>query len=219
MTPTDECRRCNAHSPDLGSLDASDWERVRRALTSGSVWLAAGEVKLAKACTDVEARQWIDHLLECPGSWVFPAVCAEALDELDSAFARLQKPEHFTDYSHCEECQEHDSVLRSRNVATVRRADFGRPGWSPIGFCTPDALLYYFPALARYALLPDILQYEDLPEMFLYAIGPKGHGAALMARCTAAQRASVQLYLRCISPESVAGPELSEALALWGALT
>src|SRR5687768_8589107 len=162
MAAVETCARCEARYPELGPLDSADWERVQRALTSGSVWLGAGEVKLAKACTDDEARQWIGHSLECPGSWPFPADQAEALGKLDSAFAGFQKPGHFTDYSHCEECQEHDSVLRSRNVATVRRADFGRPGWSPIGFCTPEALLYYFPALARYALLPDIMQHEDL---------------------------------------------------------
>lgn len=97
----------------------------------------------------------------------------------------------------------------------MRRADFGRPGWSPIGFCTPEGLLYYFPALARYALLPDILQYDGLAEMFLSAIGPEGCGKTLVSVCTAAQRTSVEFYLRCIPPESDSEQKLAAALGLW----
>lgn len=90
MTEIATCQRCNALYPELGPLDAADWDRVQRALNASSAWLAAGEVKLAKACTDIESRQWIDHLLECPGSWVFPLHIAAALEKLDSAFSGLR---------------------------------------------------------------------------------------------------------------------------------
>ncbi len=71
---------------------------------------------------------------------------------VESAFARVKRPEHFTDYNHCEECKEHDKLLRSRDRATIRVSDGDNPGWNPLDFITPEGFLYYFPSLAKLAL-------------------------------------------------------------------
>ena len=71
-------------------------------------------------------------------------------------FANAQRPEHFTNRYHCEECQEHDELLRSRDVDTLSFADIGNPGWSPVPFMTAEAIRYYFPALVRVALDPNL---------------------------------------------------------------
>jgi hypothetical protein len=69
-------------------------------------------------------------------------------------FANAPRPEYFTNYLHCEECQEHDDLLRSKDVDSLSYEDIGNPGWSPVPFMTAEAIRYYFPALVRVAFDP-----------------------------------------------------------------
>jgi len=66
-------------------------------------------------------------------------------------FGHVPRPEHFTDYTHCCECAEHDETLRSRNPDTLTSEDV-RLGWDPLCFISPVGFQYYFPALTRLAL-------------------------------------------------------------------
>ena len=77
---------------------------------------------------------------------------AAVVDGLTKVFASVERPEHFTNFEHCEECAEHDEVLRSRDLSTLSREDAGNVGWDPITFTSPQGFAYYFPALARLAL-------------------------------------------------------------------
>ena len=77
---------------------------------------------------------------------------AQVLETIQQAFASSPRPRHFTNYTHCSECAEHDEVLRSRDVQTLRIEDVGNPGWDPICFISPEGFAYYVPALARLAL-------------------------------------------------------------------
>ena len=77
---------------------------------------------------------------------------AEVLSVLAVAFAGCERPEHFTNFQHCCECAEHDELLRSRDLDTLRIEDVGNPGWDPLCFTSADGLLYYLPALGRLAL-------------------------------------------------------------------
>ena len=61
---------------------------------------------------------------------------AQVLAALDAAFAGAHRPEHFTDFQHCEECKDHDELLRSRTRATLQLSDVDNPGWNPINFLT-----------------------------------------------------------------------------------
>lgn len=74
------------------------------------------------------------------------------LDLVDRSFASAIKPEHFTNYRHCDECREHDDLLRMRDRETLTIQDVGNAGWDPICFISPEGFAYYFPALARIAL-------------------------------------------------------------------
>jgi hypothetical protein len=74
------------------------------------------------------------------------------LAEIDAAFGGVERPEHFTNFTHCEECAEHDELLRMRDRDTLSICDVGNPGWDPICFCSPEGIAYYFPTLARLAL-------------------------------------------------------------------
>ena len=77
---------------------------------------------------------------------------AEILTQINRAFGTCLRPEHFTNYTHCEECLDHDEVLRSRDLETLGLADVGGGGWDPICFISAEGYAYYFPAFARLAL-------------------------------------------------------------------
>jgi hypothetical protein len=62
------------------------------------------------------------------------------LSVVAAAFDECQRPKHFTDYTHCCECAEHDVLLRSRNRGTLTVADVGNPGWDPLCFVTNEGL-------------------------------------------------------------------------------
>src|SRR5690242_13994900 len=76
----------------------------------------------------------------------------DILEVVRQAFAVCPRPEHFTDFTHCEECREHDDLLRSRDVDSLRGEDVGNPGWDPLCFTSAEGFAYFFPALARLAL-------------------------------------------------------------------
>jgi len=66
-------------------------------------------------------------------------------------FADVPRPAHFTNHTHCEECAEHDAVMRSRDRATLRLEDVDNLGWNPVVFLTPEGFRYYLAALVRVA--------------------------------------------------------------------
>jgi hypothetical protein len=76
----------------------------------------------------------------------------EALARLSQAFAACPRPAHFTDFTHCEECAEHDRTLLSRTPASLRIDEVGNAAWDPICFISPAGFAYYLPGLARLAL-------------------------------------------------------------------
>ncbi len=76
----------------------------------------------------------------------------EIIDAVRQAFAAEPRPEHFTDDTHCCECTEHDAVLASRDLDSLRVEDVNNAGWDPIGFVTAAGFRYYLPALVQLAL-------------------------------------------------------------------
>lgn len=74
------------------------------------------------------------------------------IDEASAVFGEVPRPEHFTDYTHCCECAEHDEVLRKYTTDTITREALGHAGWDPMTFATDAGFRYYLPALIRMAL-------------------------------------------------------------------
>jgi hypothetical protein len=68
------------------------------------------------------------------------------------ALFNVNKPEHFADYKHCCECEEHDETLVNNDVKTISMAELGNGGWDPMCFCDGEGFLYYAPALVRLSL-------------------------------------------------------------------
>ncbi|HEX6987819.1 MAG TPA: DUF6714 family protein [Planctomycetaceae bacterium] len=77
---------------------------------------------------------------------------ADILAAIDAAFGREPRPEHFTNYRHCDECAEHDETFRSRTPETIGLDELGNPGWDPVCFVNVEGYKHYMPAFARLAL-------------------------------------------------------------------
>jgi hypothetical protein len=159
MKKTKACTKCDLEVIDFIPTE-SQFEAVTVALEKGSKSLAAAELKYFAQCADSEAQAWIAHLLSCTGPWSY-AADQHVLVKVDEAFALVAKPLHFTDYTHCSECKEHDDTLRRRTRDTLRREDLGNAGWDPITFSSSGGVGYFFPSLARIALLPALWRDHD----------------------------------------------------------
>lgn len=79
----------------------------------------------------------------------------------------MPRPEHFTNFTHCSECAEHDETLRSHTPATIGLDQLGHPGWDPICFVSDAGFHYYMPALARLA----VDSTADYLQQFLFHLG------------------------------------------------
>ena len=116
---------------------------------------------------------------------------------VDDAFGLCPRPEHFTNYRHCEECAEHDELLRSRDRETLQVCDVGNPGWDPLCFTSVEGFAYYFPALAR-ILLEDPEDDRDwlAPNLLFHlTYAPKGEPNRLIEGFNPAQRRAVRYLL------------------------
>lgn len=76
----------------------------------------------------------------------------DAYEKLLHVFSRREKPEHFTNYRHCEDCKEFDDVLRYFKRDDISFSELGNIAWNPISSVNIEGFLYYLPALARLAL-------------------------------------------------------------------
>lgn len=117
------------------------------------------------------------------------------LAEIDAAFGQAPRPEHFTNYTHCCECAEHDELLRSRNRETLRIKDVGNPGWDPLCFCSAEGMAYYFPALARLALAEPQYGFGWYGEQLLFHLYSGFAENSFFRYCNPAQRSAVARFL------------------------
>ena len=72
-----------------------------------------------------------------------------------------QRPEHFTNHEHCEECAEHDQTLLSSDIETIGLAELGNPDWEPICFTSAEGGKYFLPAFIR-------LRFETINDAFYF---------------------------------------------------
>ena len=147
---------------------------------------------------------------------------ADILQTIKHAFTACRRPEHFTDYTHCEECAEHDDVLRSRDVNTLRIEDVGNPEWDPICFTTSEGFTYYFPALARLVLAgPDYAHGWYGTALLSHLVGDGRRNRRFMA-CTSEQRRAILQFLQhlietraVVADEHCSADDLFQALEIW----
>jgi hypothetical protein len=120
------------------------------------------------------------------------------LAEIDAAFGSVERPEHFTNFSHCEECAEHDELLRTRDRESLRAEDVSNPGWDPLCFCSPIGIAYYFPTLARLALVESQPGQGWYAEQLLFHLYSGFAENTFFQFCSAAQRQAVARFIEHI---------------------
>jgi hypothetical protein len=152
---------------------------------------------------------------------------ADVISEIDRAFAACPKPEHFGNHTHCEECAEHDQLLRDRTRETLAIEDVGNVGWDPIAFSDSAGIAYYFPTLARLAISSCTYEYGWYGDLLLMHLTHQGSDNRLLRFCNVQQRRAVShllAHLQAHLPESLAGGQtplmstgdFAEARNLWG---
>ncbi|GFE78656.1 hypothetical protein GCM10011487_06560 [Steroidobacter agaridevorans] len=183
-------------------FDVNDeqFQAIVKAIAAGSRTIAAAELRHFAQCSEPEARAWVDHLLNCLYAWRSAEADEQVLRDIDLAFANIAKPKHFTDFSHCSECKHHDQTLRSKTRETLCREDLGTAGWDPVTFSSEEGIAYLFPALARFALLPDVWSgYGWYGSQLLSHLSYDGGSNRFLAWCSPAQRDAVYALLKHLS--------------------
>ncbi len=107
-----------------------------------------------------------------------------------------KKPEHFTDYKHCEECAEHDQTLICSSIDTIGLEELGNIAWDPMCFCTPEGKKYYMPALIRLSL--DTINDEFYLEQLLFLLEGDGKGNKLYDSCSEDQRQFIVNFIEFV---------------------
>ncbi len=147
---------------------------------------------------------------------------AQILQRVQQAFAKRRRPRHFTNHTHCEECAEHDEILRSRDIYSLRMEDVGNPGWDPICFMSPEGFAYYLPALARLALGTPDEPHSWYGVQLLFHLCSDGRRNERLLACTLEQRRVVVDFLRhlvetraTLADSYGASDDLLRAIEIW----
>lgn len=118
----------------------------------------------------------------------------EIIDLVGTAFGTEPRPAHFTDYTHCCECAEHDDLLSARDILSLSLEDVNNAGWDPICFITAEGFRYYLPALVRLALESAAPYNWYLPQLLFHLIsdGPQNRRVSC---CTRPQQQVIVVFL------------------------
>jgi hypothetical protein len=108
----------------------------------------------------------------------------------------IPKPEHFTNYKHCEECAEHDETLSNHSIDSISLLELGNPGWDPVCFCSDEGKKYYMPAFIRLSL-------ESMGEEFyfgqlLFHLESDKKNNSFIQSCNAEQRKFVSDFVEFV---------------------
>jgi len=133
---------------------------------------------------------------------------------------KMEKPDNFTELSHCEECAEHNETLKNSDVKTIGLEALGKPSWDPVCFCSVEGKLYYTPAFLRLSL--DSLDQEFYLDQFLFHLIWDGENNGYYQACSLEQRkfiASFLAYIRDNYPQFVednlCDENLEQAHQIW----
>lgn len=135
---------------------------------------------------------------------------------------KLEKPEHFTRYWHCDECAEHDEVLCQFDLETITLEQLGNPSWDPICFCSEQGKQYYLPAMVRLTL--ESMQDEFYLGQWLFHLQLDGPKNSFYLSCSPPQRTFIvdflsyllETYLTEIE-QNMSGDDLLAAVEIWSA--
>lgn len=107
---------------------------------------------------------------------------------------KVKKPEHFTNYMHCEECAEHDEILCNSDIENIGMEQLGNPAWDPMCFCSVEGKKYYMPSLIRLCL-ETLETHESYLAQFLFHLEANGVGGELVSTCSAYEREFMAFFI------------------------
>lgn len=146
----------------------------------------------------------------------------EVLEAVRQAFGAIARPEHFTNRAHCDECWEHDELLRARDLASLTIEDVGSMAWNPITMATPRGFAYYLPALTRLALEQMPAKLDWYGYIILFELRRDGPRNERWQFCKREQRGAVVGFLEHLYATRAkeievyqCEYELLEALEIW----
>jgi len=144
----------------------------------------------------------------------------QLVDEAADVFGKVPRPEHFTDYTHCCECAEHDEVLQKFTPDTIVREALGHPGWDPMTATTDAGFRYYLPGLIRIVLTTG--GKDDYIGQFVSLVVRDGPRNSRWLACTPPERAIVLRALHVLLEERtdeiddwVDADRLLQAIEIW----
>lgn len=142
------------------------------------------------------------------------------IDEANAVFAKVERPQHFTDHTHCCECAEHDDTLQQYTPDTITREALGHAGWDPVTFSNDEGFRYYLPALIRWALTGT--GDDEYIEQFLSQVIRDGPENSRWEACTPEERAVVLKALHALLDERTEDVDnwldadrLMQAIEIW----
>ncbi|MCE1186714.1 MAG: hypothetical protein LWW92_14040 [Rhodocyclales bacterium] len=189
--PICPCPYCKTLVPVL-PLSPERMDGVMRAIHGEQPALAVLELMDAAACKKSEALAWLAHREVCVPCLPLQGPDAEVLGVVVDAFAGMERPDHFTDITCCEECRDHDATLAATCPDTLQRKDLGHVGWNPLSFCTGEATAYLFPALVRITLHRNAWpRYEWYGCQLLWKLAQDKSANTFWHFCTPRQRQAV----------------------------
>jgi len=106
---------------------------------------------------------------------------------------KSEKPEHFGNYKHCGECEEHDDTLRRSDVFSIGLDELGSPGWDPMCFSKPAGKIYYMPAMIKLAV--DTIDSDFYLSQLLFHLEGDGEGNELFKACNSEQRQFIVRFM------------------------
>jgi len=146
---------------------------------------------------------------------------ADILERVQQAFAGCRRPEHFTNFKHCEECAEADELFRSRDIHTLSISDVGVPSGA-MSFLSPEGFAYFFPALARITLAePDDFYGWYGSELFYYLRSDGRRNDRFLAFTPEQRRVVVELLHHItetrahLADSELCTDELFQAIEIW----
>ncbi len=116
------------------------------------------------------------------------------------------KPEHFTNYNHCDECAEHDQTLVNNTIDTIGMSELGNPGWDPLCFSSSDGIRYYMPALIRLSL--ETIDKGVYIDQLLFHLDYGGKDLDLMVSCSEEQRVFITNFLTFVIANHTEGLDI-----------
>lgn len=111
------------------------------------------------------------------------------------------KPEHFTNFAHCEECLDHDLTLVNSDVDSIGFDELGHPSWDPICYVETEGFIYYFPAFVRLCLNNNSEQ--SYISQFLFHLSYEGKNNKYTLSFSAEQRDYTLNFLKYLAETKI----------------